>query len=585
MSQFITKINDKMRGLTLAVLRFPLTVLFLFASSILMIYITGNYSSQSDHLEQMMLALVFGAVLGVVVQFTIERFATLAKRRFLLYLITAVVTIAYFLLLSLGEQVDGKVVLRTYLLILALLSLMLWIPSYQLGVDFNTVALIHVKAFFTSFLYSLVLSVGIAAIIGSIDLLLFSLSYRSYTYMLIIVWMVFATIYYLSLLPRFHSMQEEDQRKREAISVYPKFLSILVSNIAIPLLSAYTLVLLAYFLKIVVTRTWPSGRVSVLVLIYTIAGLILYILASSLEDKFSKVFRKLFPKLLIPIVIMQLIAIGIRIKSYGITESRYYIVLFGIASLIAGILLFTNNSRRNGGIALLVAMFSIFSILPPVDAFTISKNSQIKRLEALLEEEGILSNDKITPKENVSQDTRVEVTSILYYLEWNHSFEDLEWLPKDFSTYQDMKTVLGFGQDSNLGFNGQQYITIFLDTTQPLPIQGYDILIDTSTNSQQVKEGNSFELDGKQYDLSLQEDTLSVLDQNQVKLIGMNLRELAQKYQGLYESKIAYGPEELTYEVSQDEYDMKVIFKNIHITTENQNIVDFYYEMYVLFSE
>lgn len=91
----------------------------------------------------------------------------------------------------------------------------------------------------------------------------------AYGYMMAIVWILFATIYYLSLLPRFNSEEVADRTYAQEAGHYPRFLEILVSYIAVPLVAAFTLVLLSYFVKIAVTRVWPTGHLGPMVLGYS----------------------------------------------------------------------------------------------------------------------------------------------------------------------------------------------------------------------------------------------------------------------------------------------------------------------------
>ena len=85
----------------------------------------------------------------------------------------------------------------------------------DLSADFNQVALVHFKSAFTSVLFSGVLSAGLAAIIATVDILLFKVNSNTYAYMFTIVWVLFATIYYLSLLPNFNKYGEEGNVKLE----------------------------------------------------------------------------------------------------------------------------------------------------------------------------------------------------------------------------------------------------------------------------------------------------------------------------------------------------------------------------------
>ena len=99
--------------------------------------------------------------------------------------------------------------------------------------------------------------------------------------------------------------------------------------------------------------------------------------------------------------------------------------------------------KRNAVIALLAAIFAIASIIPPVDAFSISRNSQIQRIEDYLMVEGILSEDgTLTPNPNASENSKKEITSIIAYLDHSSSMEYIPWLPDDFLFYRDMKRFL-----------------------------------------------------------------------------------------------------------------------------------------------
>jgi hypothetical protein len=155
----------------------------------------------------------------------------------------------------------------------------------------------------------------------------------------------------VAVATRFNSKAKSDQAYAREASSYPRFLEILVSYIAIPLVAAYTLVLLAYFVKIAITKTWPSGQLGPMILAYSIAGLVIYVLASGLNNRVAVFYQRVFPKVLIPIVVMQLVSVYIRLQAYGITESRYYVALFGIFSIVIGMVLSFRPVKRNSLIA------------------------------------------------------------------------------------------------------------------------------------------------------------------------------------------------------------------------------------------
>ncbi|MFZ5966112.1 MAG: DUF4153 domain-containing protein [Bacillota bacterium] len=585
---------NSIKGISLAGFRFPMTVVSLLAAAAIIFRLIAIDGTLPVMLQKLIFTFVVGAVLGMAAQFTVERFQKLSGKRVLVYGAALLLLVGYFLILLPAPEISAEITVRSLVAVFALVCMVLWIPPYKSDVNFNLVALVHFKSVFTSVLYSAVLSAGIAAIIGTIDILLFKVNHDTYAYTMTIIWVVFAPVYYLSLLPRFNSESEADQSMMERASSYPKFLDILISNIAIPLITAYTLVLIAYFLKILFTRTWPSGQVGPMVLIYSIAGLLIFVLSSLLENRFALFYRKIFPKVLIPVVIMQLISVGIRLNTYGVTESRYYMAIFGVFSIIAGVILSFSPVSKNGRIALLAAAFAIISIIPPVDAFTVSRRSQINRIESILENEGMLIDDKIIKKEDASEYTKVETTNILQYLERSSSLEYIDWLPEDFTIYQDMKSTFGF-EPTYPAYTGgdQRYMNVSLDVQQPLPVSGYDVLLNAFVGrytSEKEMEDLDFELNGKTYRLNVNrisndEVRVSILDSTGIELVGTGLNEFAQGIVGETNvTKEALSPEEMSFDVMQNEYKLKIIFQNISYTSGSGPDSGADYAIYVLFA-
>ncbi|MEA1961007.1 MAG: DUF4153 domain-containing protein, partial [Bacillota bacterium] len=579
-----------LQGLFVAVSRFPLTVVCLCSATVLICYMISLHKGPELFIQKLMFTFLLGAFIGIVAQFSCERFERMSKLRAVVYGLSALLTVAYYLILFPAESISFEVVIRTFVAVFAMFCAFLWVPSYGGKFDFNKIALTHLKSAFTSVLYSGVISAGCAAIIAAIDILLFQVNSDTYAYMMAIIWVLFATIYYLSLLPRFHSQEESVREYTEQAGQYPRFLEILVSYIAIPLVSAYTLVLAAYFIKILVTLKWPSGQLGVMVLAYAAAGLIIYVLASLLENRFAVLYRKVFPKVLIPVVIMQLISVSIRLNAYGFTEARYYVVLFGIFSIVCGILLSFKPVSKNGIIALLVAGFAVFSVLPPVDAFTVSRVSQITRLENMLIAEGMLTNGELSPKEEVPMTVRAETTNILSYLEDRSNIRYIHWLPADFRIYDNMESTFGF--EPSYGEKENTNVYTSMDMQKPLAISGYDIFVNANLYrgmNQADLPSYDFELNNVDYELSFerlspQEVHVSVKDANGDELVGTDLYDFAKSLPGNdNHSEEELSPEEMTLDVERNGYRLRIMLQDVNITygAAEDNGVD--YTLFVLF--
>lgn len=598
MNRFTAMIRRAIIGMSKAVSRFPLTVLSLVGAAALICYMISLHETPPVVIGKLMYTLVTAAFLGITSQFAMERFKRLAKRRWIVYGVSLLLIVGYFLILWPVPEVSAEITVRTLVAVFALFCAFLWIPAYNtdktdktykkdeidksdntktIETDFNLVCLIHFKSFFTSVLYSAVLSAGLAAIIAAVNVLLFTVNSDAYSYMITVIWVVFATLYYLSLLPRFNTEIESDRTILANTEHYPKFLNILVSYILIPLISIYTLILVAYFIKILITFKWPSGQVGPMVLIYSAAGLIIFVLASLLENRFAVLYRRIFPKALIPIVIIQLISVGIRLNAYAVTESRYYVALFGIFSIVIGVILSIKPVSKNKYIALLAACFAIVSIIPPVDAFTISRTTQIHRVEKYLKSAGVLSEDgTVTPKKDVAENIRIETTNILQYLDGRSSLQYIAWLPKDFNQYEDMKTTFGFEPAYPYSPNGPDttFLSASLDSQKALPITGYDLYFNIYSTQYVEKQGPTsfdFSLNGTAYKLTVdsiskKEVRVAVLDTNGTELIGTGLYEFARSVvQAGSNPKEALPPEKMSFEVTNNGYRMKIIFQYFNI--------------------
>jgi cytochrome c oxidase subunit IV len=591
MNSLYEAIIKMMQGFSKAILRFPLTVFCLICATILTCYMISLHKSPDLTIQKLMFAFLFGSFLGVTAQFACERFWHLAITRLVVYALSVLLILGYYLIISPVPAIDYGVRTRTSVAIFSLFCVFIWLPSFQGKFDFNSVALIHFKSAFTSILYAGVLASGLAAIIGAINILLFKVNSDWYGYMMAIVWILFATIYYLSLLPHFDSESETDHAYAGEASHYPRFLEILVSYIAVSLVAAYTLVLFAYFIKIGFTMKWPSGQLGPMILAYSAAGLVIYVLASRLKNRLAVLYQLIFPKVLIPVVIMQLISVYIRLNAYGVTESRYYVALFGIFSIVVGIVLSFRPVVKNSIIALFGAGFAILSVIPPVDAFTVSRVSQINRLENMLQAASVLVDGKISPKIDADITLRLETTSILNYLERRSYLKAVAWLPEDFEINKSMKRTFGYEPAYEYMSGTIDNFFADLNMQKPLNIDGYDVMLQAGAyRGMDLKENTDydFEVRGFQYRLMLerlspQEVRVSVHNLSGTELVSTGLYDFAASLTGVSKRpKEALGAEELTLDAEGNGCKLRIIFQNINITYGTGADAGADYNMFIL---
>ena len=592
MSRIKNFMNNIVYNLKETITRFPMTIVFLASLSAVMFLIIEDYSSLDiDILSRYMFAGIFGAFFATAVRFMLERYENF-KNSFLFYGLTIILTIGYFYFMT-DDKVDNKMLIHLLVISFALFAAYLYLPSSKNALNFGNVALAHFKSAFTAILYGIVLYVGIAAIIGAIDILLYDVDYKSYAHAANIIFIFFTPLYYLSLLPKFNSRDENDDAKKEISFTYPRFLDILVSYITIPLITAFTAVLIIYFIKILATGVWPVGQVGPMVLGYSAAGYFIYILSSNLNNKFSVLYRKLFPLILIPLVVMQMVSSYIRIDAYGITESRYYVVLFGIFSIVCAFVLIFDKKKNPNTIVLLSAVFALMSIIPPVDAFTVSKNSQERRLTEILIRNKMIADGEIVKKTDISTDDMFEITNISNYMYGMGYLDDMDWFPDKYADnyYGNFRNIYGFEPYYDREFPGQEdtlYLNAMLDENEKINIENYDLFFKIYIHNKREPDEDigEFSLKGKNYVIKQILDekgyiTITVSDDTNT-LIEIPMKEFIDE---LFEKSNApkglMDKETLTIEKQNDKFKVKLLISDINVDRYDPDDVYIYANIYV----
>lgn len=611
MNRFVKSIVNTAQGLIKAVARFPLTVACLLGATMVTCYMISLHATPSLFIQKLLYTFGLGSFLSIAAQFIWERFRGFKSWRLLVYAGAALLIFGYYLTIASVPGIYYAVRARTIVAAFAMLCITIWVPSFRnkredrAVADFNVVALIHFKAIITSILFSAVLTGGITSILAAVDFLLFKINRDSYGYTIAIIWITFATIYYLSRLPLFHSKGEEDISFMAQMAVYPKVLKILISYIVIPLIAAYSLVLISYFVKIIVTFKWPANQLGPMILTYSSVGLFVYVLASILEDRFAKAYRLIFPKVLIIMVIMQLVSAYLRLNAYGFTEGRYYLILFGVYSLVCGIVLSIHPMRKIAIIALLGAVLATLSVIPPVDAFTVSRNSQKNRLERMLSAEGVLVDGKVISKPDASQVLRQETTNILNYMERRNYLQDLDWLPEDMKeestkSYENlskekMKALFGFEPAYEAVSPNAEFFYAGIDMRKPFSISGYDVMVSIGTYRSMAPEeklNNRVNVMKDAYTVTVERLTsydarVSVRDVSGTEVIGTNLYDFAKTLtKSGSEPKEMLSPDAMSISLERDGYKLKVLFQMVNMNLPKgggDEDAGADYDLYILF--
>lgn len=581
------QLQAKLSGLYDAVSRYPLTIVFLLAAAV----VNGMAIHQETDYFKFFLTYMVGAFLGFTLQAAWERYYDKLTYRAVLMGVSVVLTLGYFLIVRRYTTTSIETWIRTSVALFALGIAYIWIPVIKSRVSFNESFMTAFKAFFNSLLFSGVLLLGVSLIITATDLLLFRVDEKVFAHAANLIMVLFAPIYFLSLIPVYPGVSDSTlppeilaQREEGIIkaATCPKFLEILISYIIIPLLSLYTVILVVYIATNITGEFWTDNRLEPMLVGFAITVILVYILASRLENRFAVLFRRVFPKILVPIVLFQIVSSVIRTLDTGIMHGRYYVILFGIFAGISGVLLSFLPVRKNGIIAALLIGFSVISIVPPVDAFTISRSNQINLLEATLLKNNMLQEGLIVPNEAVPEEDKKIISNTVGYLGMMEYTKSIPYLGEDFNAYEDFFDTFGFYRyDETLYGRGAFYLN--LNQQAPVDISGYDRFMLLGTyfdrgSSEPDIETTDFTKDGITYTLSRtgvpNPGRLWLSDNQGQELISVEMKTVFDQFdtsagEGFTINKDAVPPEEATYTVENERAVITLVAVNLYIDSNN----------------
>lgn len=174
----------------------------------------------------------------------------------------------------------------------------------------------------------------------------------------------------------------------------PKAFKVIFMYILLPLYLALLLVLYAYFAKCLFTLSMPSGKINWFVSFATVFYLVFYFSVRQFEEKAAKLFCKWGAAILIPLIVIQCLAFGIRINAYGYTPSRYGSLLYILFSIIFVALSFVKEGKWMSAAFPLFAGLCLFATVTPMNLVDVPQRNQYARIDNIYKKAGLLIDGK-----------------------------------------------------------------------------------------------------------------------------------------------------------------------------------------------
>ena len=545
MSKIKEKIKNILPDMKKGVERFPLTILCGIIVFLLSVYVIENSDMKNHNLlseiHKMLTLIGLSLPLTAALELIREKYLS-DKNKWIIRVLNVVITVIFIIFYRFyylnGKDKAGILILNNIEKLIAtgiiffLLFLLVPIIGKKDEEEKYFQSVVVDKT--VTILYSMVLFLGLTAVFLTVDgLSLIKLKEQIYIEIWLFVVFVFAMIFFASKLKKVDENLEEYE--------IHKIFRFLIYFIVIPLITIYTGILYIYFGKMLITKSWPQGLVSHLILWYTIFSLFIMIMVTPMREKdlVAKIFKNYFPFISVPLLILSIVSISKRISQYGVTELRYFIVLLGIW-LIFCMVSSIFKARLSVILISLIAVVYI-SVFSPINNRRITIMSQNKRLERILIKYGLLKDGKLVKNSGLNENQKYEITDVLNYILGIRDRKDGvgNLYPfgkedgKPYKKIEEFEKEIGI-DDSwyKYKYSASEYFTVFVINENMLnnqnnnieEVKGYEYII-SGLDGYNFQENSVKEYYGK-YPVKISKNNISVYNENKEELIKIEISEI-----------------------------------------------------------
>ena len=299
---------------------------------------------------------------------------------------------------------------------------------------------------FTTILYTGVLFAGLSGAIAAIQEL-FDIEFtgKIFAYLWFVMAFPVSALIFCAGVPK-----AEDIDALESSDDLPSGLRLFVQFVLLPLVVVYLCILYAYMGKIILTWTLPQGWVTILIMAFSVVGMLAMLLVHPFqqltEHAWIKVITKNYYRSLLPLLVLQYVAIFTRISDYGFTSARWAVV--AITAWLTFITVYKVFFKGKNIILIpyTLCAVAILFLIGPLSHKSISVWSQTAKINRLVKTLNLIdARGKLKVyKANPTTDSLMgELYSASRYLNRNHECTGLEpyiHFPTEAEILKEMKT-------------------------------------------------------------------------------------------------------------------------------------------------
>ena len=437
---------------------FPITTIVIFLATIVYAISIDNNFFSSDVLAKIMQFSAMFSVGSYFIETCIKHFN---KKKIVFELLVFIISVIFTTLLNIKNDlfnIENTIINEytfrvtiAYAISLFLLSVYISLKNSKMKFE-EYVVRVCSNIFKSSIIFGL-LSIGLT-IISSVFVFLI-LNGKHYELVLRIEILLLGLYYIPRILFSIYNTKSQ-------ISSFFRFIVKYVLSVLV--IIAFGIIYM-YIAKILITQDIPSNQIFRIIATLFIIGLPIWTMSNYFED--NKVLYKIsskLPYLFIPFIFLQIYSIGVRIAQNGITEARYLCVMLILFEIVY-IALYFKRREKIANIIIVFVCFSIISlIVPAINMYRVSLNSQYNNLRIYRQ------------KDNLTDEDKDKISGAYYYLK---NAVGGEALIDNYLSYDEIQDITDFKTEYYDSYS--QTITVSEDIEE-INIEGYKKLYEVSSN-------------------------------------------------------------------------------------------------------
>lgn len=335
---------------------FPLTIIFVFSLTLITTFLVIG-TDFSEEVEEMIAHILLIGVIGSFGTWLTESIFEEKKdvRRYIGYIVSLIIAVIIDRLLD-NESIDEYIVAR-------------WVSEYLILCILSTIYVLlkKCKATFEKYALNVLLNLKRAGIIYGILAIGFLILYLIFTTLILDTLDFEVYLKILCLFTGFYLVPVALKAFAHEEAEDTKFNKTVFTRVLLPMLFLAMLIVYIYIVKILLVTEMPKNQLfSILSLIFVTAYPI-YTINKNYSEKgslFEKI-NKSIPYLFTPFIFLQIYTMGIRIKEYGLTESRYAGIVLIVFEIIAILLTVFKDSKYIRELLIATMAISVVVMISP----------------------------------------------------------------------------------------------------------------------------------------------------------------------------------------------------------------------------